>query len=288
MRPLRRQPTALLALALPTATSALVPASSLRRIRSSASINCRTVDVGRVDAGGGGSAGVHGRRTTTSLSLALDPTDLPAAAQHAHHLLHHHSHGDDLSSALDFLSSLTLAKASAVASGQSLAPLSETMQSTPATVEVIPELPSMPGGAPRAGIPFLSETFRDLYGAGMKSAPFPPSMPPTSAQVGPAVGADGTIVVPARGLDLIGRYADLLDRLPLAAATYALIDFFLINAEEDLSIAELIEDDDEALEAIWEVENRVVTQRAVGAAAVAIATIAWSSLSYHPVPLGEL
>eukprot|EP00581_Thalassiosira_minuscula_P030626 CAMPEP_0183781728 /NCGR_PEP_ID=MMETSP0739-20130205/59372_1 /TAXON_ID=385413 /ORGANISM="Thalassiosira miniscula, Strain CCMP1093" /LENGTH=149 /DNA_ID=CAMNT_0026024993 /DNA_START=406 /DNA_END=855 /DNA_ORIENTATION=- len=144
-------------------------------------------------------------------------------------------------------------------------------------IESIPDMPTMPGGAPRSGNPFLAESFRELYNGSLKSNP----------QTSWTVNADGGVVIPARELDVIGRYADLLSRIPLAAAVYALVDFFLINAEEDLAIAELL-DDDEEVEAIMEVENRVVMQRFAGLFMVVFVTVAWSFLSYHPVPFSEL
>ena len=97
---------------------------------------------------------------------------------------------------------------------------------------------------------------------------------------------------------MIGRYADLLSRIPLAAAVYALIDFFIINAEEDIAIQELMMSEDlleaemegegDVLEAIMDVENKVIVQRFLGVFCVVVATIVWSLISYHPVPFGEL
>lgn len=260
MTPLHCQATAtILLLALP-AVSALVPSLSIRQIQSVRNINSRKI-----------------ARASTQLSLGIDPTDI---AQHAH-LLHH---ATDPSSTLDLLSSFTLAKAN-VLPNESLAPLSETIKSTidgssNNMVEVIPDMTAMPGGAPRSGNAFLAGSFRDMYDA--------------TIQTNPAVQtswnnlqSDGSIVVPARELDVIARYADLLDRIPLAAAVYALIDFFLINAEEDLAIAEFL-DEDEQVAAIMDVERKVLMQRFVGLFMVVVATVSWSSFSYHPVPFNEL
>lgn len=85
---------------------------------------------------------------------------------------------------------------------------------------------------------------------------------------------------------MVGRYADLLNRVPLAAAIYALVDFFLINAEEDVAIAELL--DDKEGEEILEMEGSVVMTRFYGVAAVVLATVLISALTYHPVPFREL
>ena len=106
------------------------------------------------------------------------------------------------------------------------------------------------------------------------------------------------MVIPSRELDVVARYADLLSRIPPMAAAYALFDFFVVNAEEDLAIAELLagddddDDDDEndeaEVEAIMAVENQVVMQRFMGLFAIVIVTVMWSLLSYHPVPFNEL
>lgn len=229
-----------------------------------------------------GVAHIRKASTSTQLSLGLDPSDI---AQHAH-ALHHHAHvtsaaASDPTSILDSLSSFTLAKASSILPNQSVAPLPETIQPPENMLEVIPDMPSMPGGVPRSGNAFLSGSFRDLY----KGAWTSQSM--NSQASWSDVSGDGTLVVPARELDAIARYADLLARIPLAATVYALVDFFLINAEEDVAIAELFEEDAE-VEAIVEVENMVVMQRLVGLLVVVAATVAWSLLTYHPVPLGEL
>lgn len=234
--------------------------------------------------------------------MVLDPTD-----QHSLYLLDHHLHTS--STTFDWLSSFTLAKASSVTSvvvpNQSIAPLSETIQSifdaaTTTTdnannnnlLEVIPDLPSMPGGVPRSGNAFLSGSFRDLYQAPIVT-PNPKMISLWNNNNG-IIQNDGSMVVPSRELDVVARYADLLSRIPPMAAAYALFDFFVVNAEEDLSIAELLagDDDDEndeaVVEAIMAVENQVVMQRFMGLFAIVIATVMWSLLSYHPVPFNEL
>lgn len=269
MTPLNCQAMAsILLLVLPTA-SCLVPSLSIRHIQSTRNINVRKIVR---DAA---------RKTTTQLSLGIDPADIVAQNAHLLHLQYHAApaSSNDPASALDLLSTFTLAKASSVLPNQSLSPLSETIKSAsenPNMVEVIPDLPSMPGGAPRSGNAFLAESFRDLYGASIRSNP----------QV-PPVSLDGALSVPAREWDVTARYADLLNRIPMAATVYALVDFFLINAEEDVSFYELM-DDEEVVEAIVEVENQVVLQRIVGLFLVVAATVAWSYLTYHPVPFNEL
>jgi len=236
------------------------------------------------------------------MMMVVDPTD-----QHSLYLLDHHLHTS--STTFDWLSSFTLAKASSVTSvvvpNQSIAPLSETIQSifdaaTTTTdnannnnlLEVIPDLPSMPGGVPRSGNAFLSGSFRDLYQAPIVT-PNPKMISLWNNNNG-IIQSDGSMVVPSRELDVVARYADLLSRIPPMAAAYALFDFFVVNAEEDLAIAELLvgDDDDEndeaVVEAIMAVENQVVMQRFMGLFAIVIATVMWSLLSYHPVPFNEL
>ena len=260
--------------------------------------------------------------TTTQLSLMgmmMDPSDIIQHTDALHHTatnaIDYHT-TSTTSSALDFLSSSTLTLASKVIPNHSLAPLPETIQSvienagggggggssTAAVVspEVIPDIMSMPGGAPRSGNAFLSGSFRELYGGVLPSPPLPTSESSSAiwnSMGGTNMNSDGTLVVPAKELDMIGRYADLLSRVPLAAAVYALIDFFVINAEEDLAIAEFMlreengeyeGDEDAALEAIMDVESKVVLQRIVGLISVVIVTVVWSLISYHPVPFGEL
>ena len=248
----------LVVVVFPTA-SALVPQLSIRQIQSARNNNVRKI-----------------ARASTQLSLGIDPSDI---AQHAQ-LVHHHA--SDPSSTLDFLSSFTLAKAS-VLPNQSLSPLSETIKSAvegsqgPNMLEVIPDMPSMPGGVPRTGNAFLSGSFHDLY-----SAPILQTTPQNYN-----VQSDGMLVVPARELDVVARYADLLNRIPLAATVYALIDFFLINAEEDLAISELLDEEEEVM-AIMDVEKSVLMQRFVGLFMVVIVTVSWSFMTYHPVPFSEL
>jgi len=208
-------------------------------------------------------------RRNTALSIAIDPTDV-----------HHHV---GMISNTDFLPSLLTATAGIkqqIIPNQSLAPMAETIQSGLVDgkfVETIPDLIAMPGGVPRSGNPFLAESFRNLYDATLKTNP------QTNWN---AASSGEAVIVPARELDVVGRYADLLNRIPLAAAVYALVDFFLINAEEDLAIAELLDEDE--CDAIMEVENKALTQRFVGLFAVVAVTVAWSYMSYHPVPFSEL
>ena len=239
--------------------------------------------------------------TTTQLSLGIDPSDI---AQHVH-TLHEHTTSNtafistisDHASTTASTTSELLAQKANVIPNQSLAPLSDTIQSalentgnTGTSPEVIPDMMSMPGGVPRSGNAFLSESFKELYGGSISTK----APPPPSSMISP----DGTLSVPAKEIDMIGRYADLLSRIPLAAAVYALIDFFIINAEEDIAIQELMMSEDlleaemegegEVLEAIMDVENKVIEQRFLGMVGVVIATIVWSLISYHPVPFGEL
>jgi hypothetical protein len=244
-------------------------------------------------------------RSTQLTVLAMDPADavVSAASQYDHHAY---------ASALDALSSITLAKATTAAAAamglppnQSVAPLSETIRSAIEGVVaggggggvnvievVIPDMPAMPGGAPRSGNPFLAGSFREMYDAAVQ----PPN--PRMLDYNGMRNDDGSVSVPARELDVVARYADLLGRIPLAAAIYALVDFFLINAEEDVAISELLSyeggenDDDDYdgndVEAIMDVENGVLIQRIVGLLAIVFVTIAWSLVSYHPVPFNEL
>lgn len=253
----------ILSIILLSAVSALVPQLSIRKIQSVRNNNVRKI----------------GRSTRLGM---MDPTDM---AQHASllHDLHQTSASVstvDHASILDQISSFTLAKASSVVPNQSLSPLMDTIKSTSEgnMVEVIPDITAMPGGAPRSGNAFLSESFRELYRGTLKTAP-PAAL---------TMSADGSaLVVPAREWDVVARYADLLSRVPLAAGVYALIDFFLINAEEDMAIYELL-DEEAQVEALMEVESQVVVQRIVGLFMVVVATISWSYLTYHPVPFSEL
>lgn len=266
MAPLHCQATAAMLLLVLPAVSALVPWLSIRQIRSARRNNVRKMEGATV-----------ARDCSTRLSLMVDPTDM---AQHAH-VLHQHATmaAHDPASIIDQLSSLTLAKASSIVPNQSLAPLSETVQSGPVpSPEVIPDMIAMPGGAPRSGNAFVAESLRDAYSGTLRADP----------QYSWNNGAGGaSIVIPARELDVVGRYADLLNRIPLAATVYALVDFFLINAEEDIAIVELL-DEDEEVEAIMEVESGVMMMRFVGLMSVVAVTVAWSLLTYHPVPFSEL
>lgn len=231
----------------------------------------------------------------------MDPSAadfLLAQQQHHHQLIDLHA-----SSTFDWVSSFTLAKANIVVPNQSIAPLPETIKSifdsttagsssgdTNNLLEVIPDLPSMPGGVPRSGNTFLSGSFRDLYQAPI----VPPDPKLMSMWNNNGIATDGSMAIPGRELDVVARYADLLSRIPLAAAVYALFDFFVINAEEDMAIAELLvgddaeENDEAVVQAIMAVENKVVMQRFMGLFAIVVVTVMWSLLSYHPVPFNEL
>lgn len=261
MTPLHTQAAVLLAV-LPAITALVPSGASIQHIQSVRNNN-------------------HLRKIgNTKLSLGIDPTDI------AHAAASHYDH----TSTFDFLtSSMTLAKATSSVvppnSSQSLAPLTETIQTgLDNMIDTIPDMPQMPGGVPRTGNAFLSDSFRELYNGSLKTTPN--SGWNSALQLNP----DGTttLVVPARELDVVARYADLLNRIPLAAAVYALVDFFLINAEEDFAIAELLLDEDEEVEALMAVERKVMMQRFVGLFMVVAVTVGWSFLSYHPVPFNEL
>ena len=214
----------------------------------------------------------HPRLTDTSLSLG-DPVHL------SHHL--------QQSSILDILS--TSLSPDLIATiphpNESLSPLTATVTSgittIPNEVTTIPDLTSLPGGAPRSGNSFLAESFRYLYNGPIKASP---NVPPATEWAGNT--GDNTLYIPAKEFDLVGRYADLLSRIPLAAAVYALVDFFLVNAEEDVVIAEMM--DDTEVENIMEVEGKVIETRLKGLGAVVVMTLCLSSLLYHPVPFHEL
>jgi hypothetical protein len=208
----------------------------------------------------------------TSLSLGIDPTEI--ASQHLHH-----------PALIDIISStLSPGQIALPPPNQSLPPLQQTIQSgiitPPADIPIIPDMTNMPGGVPRSGNPFIVESFRDLYNGPIKAS--------SNAQPNiPFTGDNGELLnFPAREFDFVGRYADLLNRIPLAATIYALLDFFLINAEEDVAIAELL-DDEEGAE-IMDVEGSVVKTRFVGLFVMVLATIVLSTLVYHPVPFNEL
>lgn len=271
MVPLHRQEMAtILLLILPT-VSCLVPRLSIQHIQSVRNHNFRKIP--RV--------ATAYMATATQLSLGIDPTDI--VAQHGHLLQHPLAP----TSALDFLSSLTLAKAD-VLPNQSLAPLAETIKGTDGNLlRVLPDMPTMPGGAPRTGNAFLAESFRELYHGGHKFDPQAPGWTAPSAGSVVRYSGGASLVVPAGEWDVVARYADLLGRLPLAATVYALIDFFLINAEEDLFLADFF-DEEEEVQAMIEVENTIVLQRFIGLFLVTTATLAWSYLTYHPVPFSEL
>lgn len=275
------QATATILLFVLPAVSSLVPTLSIQQIQAARNINARKI--ARADAA---------RKTTTQLSLGVDPTDIVAQNAHLLHDLHHHATAvatNDPTSTLDFLSSFTLAKASVVPN-QSVAPLADTIKSTLESnpnnlLETIPDMPSMPGGAPRSGNAFLAESFRELYDGTLKTNP--QTSWTNNGVLYQGDGASNALVVPAREWDVVARYADLLNRIPLAATVYALVDFFLINAEEDLAIAELLDEEAE-VEAIMDVENKVLAQRVMGLLLVVVATVTWSLLTYHPVPFNEL
>lgn len=271
MMPLHCQETAtILLLILPTVLC-LVPRLSIHHTQPFRTHRFRKI------ARGGTVGKTAATRSAPRLALGLDPIDL--VAQHGH-LLQQHA---DPASALDALSSFTLAKADLVPN-QSLAPLAGTIKASmdDDLLRVLPDLPAMPGGAPRSGNAFLADSWRALYDAPHQFAPRAPSW----TAGGGYVGGDA-LVVPAREWDAAARYADLLGRLPAAATAYALVDFFLLNAEEDVAVAEFF-DDEEEVEAMLAVETRVVLQRFAGLLMVTAVTVAWSFLTYHPVPFSEL
>lgn len=206
----------------------------------------------------------------TTLSLGIDAVD--TVSQHIQN-----------PAIIDFLStSLNPGQIAAPLPNQSLPPIAETIKlgtfSPPNEVVVIPDQTSLPGGLPRTGNPFIVESFRDLFNGPIKAS--------SVGQPNVPVDGDGSIFIPAREFDVVGRYADLLNRVPLAAAIYALVDFFFVNAEEDVAIAELL--DDIEGEGIMEMEASVVKTRFVGLFATVLATVAVSSVLYHPVPFNEL
>ena len=212
-------------------------------------------------------------RKNTAISVGIDLTDI-------------HLHATDhinLLSNTDFLPSLLTATAEIkqhIIPNQSLAPMAETIQSGLVDgkfVETIPDLTSMPGGLPRSGNPFLAESFRTLYDAVLKTNP---------QENWNAAMSGEAVILPARELDVVARYADLLNRIPLAAAVYALVDFFFINSEEDVAIAEVLDDED--YEAFMDSENKALALRFLGLFTVVAVTVVWSFLTYHPVPFSEL
>lgn len=253
--------------------------------------------LGSFSAGGnkvpsvGALGGGRTRSRGTALNLAVDPAD---AAQHAASaatamgsLLSQSPAGADAGTVVgttysafdllstDLLSTMISAKVTVVPN-QSLIPLPDTVRSLADTV--IPDLPTMPGGVPRHASPFLSESFRDIFNAPLRA--------PAGQKNWGDLSSGTTVELTAREWDFAGRYADLMNRIPLAAAVYAFVDFFLINAEEDVYLGELI--DDEEAEAILEVESSAVSTRLVGLFMMVVATVLISVLTYHPVPFGEL
>ena len=269
------------------------------------------------------------------LHVMIDPiTDLVGLATQQQQQYDPSSSGSG-SDVLDMLSSsLTLAKANAgavmsISPNQSIAPLPETLQSilgnavtngnngvgNIATVgdTIIPDMYTMPGGTPKVGNTFLSGLFREMYDMGVqphnaKMIHYYQNNNPTAAVDGSS-GNTAVVTVPGRELDVVARYADLVSRVPLVAAIYAIIDFFFINAEEDVTVSELLlsyendndedEVDDEndayegnnnsnSIDAIMDVENRVFMQRIGGLFSIVLLTITWSLLTYHPVPFNEL
>jgi len=226
-----------------------------------------------------------GRTNTSpsSLALGIDPSDVLSST---HHIQHHSTTLIDTILSTTFTATADIKMN--VHPNQSLAPITETIQSgiisPPNEITVIPDMTSMPGGAPRSGNSFLAESFRELFNGPLKASTATQPNYQWNAQTDGS-GAN-PIVIPAKEFDLVGRYADLLNRDPLAAAIYALVDFFLINAEEDVAIAELL--DDTEGEEILEMEGSVVMTRFYGVAAVVLATVLISALTYHPVPFREL
>ena len=225
----------------------------------------------------------HNRRTgtrshvRTSLSLGTEVTDILAS---------HHSHHSAL---IDILStSLSPGQIAAPIPNQSLPPLSETIKlgtfAPPSEVTIIPDQIALPGGTPRSGNPLIVESFRDLFNGPIKASTATQSNIPWNGG-----GGEDKIVMTAdaaRELDIVGRYADLLNRIPLAAAIYALVDFFFVNAEEDVAIAEML--DDTEGDEIMEMEASVVKTRFLGLFVVVMATVVLSNIIYHPVPFNQL
>lgn len=126
----------------------------------------------------------------------------------------------------------------------------------------------------------MAESFRHLYNGPMKALSNVQPIIPWAGSKG-----DSTLYIPAKEFDLVGRYADLLNRIPLASAIYALVDFFFVNAEEDVIIGEMM-DDTEAGN-IMDIEGKVIETRFWGLMIVVLATLCFSSSLYHPVPFHE-
>lgn len=209
-------------------------------------------------------------RRGTPLSLGIDAVDL--ASQHIQH-----------QGLVDLVStSLNHGQLATPIPNQSLPPLAETIKlgtlTPPNEVAIIPDQISLPGGLPRSGNPLIVESFRDLFNGPIKAS--------SAVQPNIRMGGEDSIFIPSREFDVVGRYADLLNRVPLAAAIYALVDFFFVNAEEDVAIAELL--DDTEGDGIMEMEASVVKTRFFGLFVTVVATVIVSSLIYHPVPFNEL
>jgi len=211
-------------------------------------------------------------RVGTSISLGIDVTDI--ASQHIQH-----------SSLIDVVStSFHAGQVATPLPNQSLPPIAETVKLgtlAPPNEITITDQFSLPGGAPRSGNPFIVESLRDLFNGPIKASSNAPTNIPYEG-----VNSENAIFVPAREVDIVGRYADLLNRIPLAAAIYALVDFFFVNAEEDVAIAELL--DDAEGDEIMEMEASVVKTRFFGLFVTVLATVVVSSLIYHPVPFNQL
>jgi hypothetical protein len=205
-------------------------------------------------------------RVNTHLSLGIDAADI--ASQHIHN-----------PGLLDIVST-SFHPGPIVATpppNQSLAPIAETLKLNEAAT-IIPDQIALPGGLPRSGNAFIAESFRDIFNGPVKASTAPVTIPPN--------GEPPSVYVPAKEFDVVARYADLLNRVPLAAAIYALVDFFFVNAEEDVAIAEIL--DDAEGEEIMEVEASVVKDRFLGLFVTVLATVVVSSLVYHPVPFNQL
>jgi len=219
-------------------------------------------------------------RSHTALPLGLDPA---SALDHVDGLSQAHPALDALLSTM-FTTTASLSKS--VLPNTSLPPLPDTIQSgivtspdLPGSQIVIPDMPSMPGGAPKTGNAFLADLFRHIF-----HGPIP--SPRGASYEWSSAPPNTEIVIPPRELDLTARYADLLSRVPIVAALYACLDFFVLNAEEDIAIAELL--DEEEAGDVMGVEGAVFGRRVVGLMAVVVGTILWSNLTYHPVPFGQL
>ncbi|KAL7512361.1 hypothetical protein ACHAXN_009302 [Cyclotella atomus] len=212
------------------------------------------------------------RRVNTHLSLGIDPSEL--ASQHIHN-----------PGLLDIVSTSfhpgPIINIATPLPNQSLAPMAETLRLNEGAVTIIPDQIALPGGLPRSGNSFIVESFREVFNGPVKASTSPLSIPLDNDG-----GSTPTIFVPTKEFDVVGRYADLLNRVPLAAAIYALVDFFFVNAEEDVAIAEIL--DDAEGDEIMEMEATVVKDRFLGLFVTVLATVVVSSLVYHPVPFNQL